>query len=309
MSAPQDDWDRDEREALAGLDDALATMREQHRHDPPVEQLRAARERVLPADLQAAVDAHLRDSTWSRTLVEGFEAEPAALDPDAEARLLSRIQREAVRASSQAHAARSRLPMWLGPVLVAAAVAAWFVLRPGVSPTTTPPPDATVAGARPEPAQPAFLLPFDKADVRLGPDALVWRGAGGENTFLADLKPALDAYRQGDYVAADKEFASLAARYPQSVDVTFYQGVTALLMNDPRRAIPAFEAVEARGDTTFTADARWYRAVAEQHAGNTVDARRRLDALCREARAADPNADARACVAVTQLDAALSPPR
>ncbi len=312
MSASHDDWDRDERDALAGLDDALAVVRERHRQDPTPDQLRAARAGVLPPDVQSAVDAHLRDSAWSRTLLEGLEPDATtldatALDSEAEARLLARIQREAMRTSVEARATRWRLPIWFGPALVASAVAAWFVVRPGVSPVITPQPEATVAVAEPTPASPPFLLPFETPVVRLSPDALVWRGARGESAFLADIRPALDAYRQRDYATADRELASMATRYPQLVDVAFYQGMTALLTHDPRRAIAAFELVERSGDATFVADARWYRAVAEQHAGNAGEARERLDALCREVRDAGPKASARACVALTQLDAAAPP--
>jgi TolA-binding protein len=305
VSASQDDWDREERDALAGLDEALAVVRQRHRHDPPVDQLRAAREGVLPPDAQAAADAHLRDSPWSRTLLEGFDPDAAGLDPDAQARLLTRIQREAVRASADAHRARWRLPMWLGPALVAAAVAAWFILRPGVSPVPAPQAEATVAVAEPAPAPAAFRLPFEKPEVRLGPGALTWRGAAGDNTFLTDVRPALDAYRQGDYVTADTAFIALAARYPQSMDVAFYQGMTALLLNDPDRAFVSLAVVANSDDTTFRADAEWFMAIATQHAGRNDMARRLLAAQCRQSGAAGPNTNARACLAAEQLDAAF----
>ncbi len=80
-------------------------------------------------------------------------------------------------------------------------------------------------------------MAFAKPEVELSTDALSWRGAAADNTFLADLTPAFDAYRDGDYARAAAAFNRLSARYPGSVDVLFYQGVTRMLLGDFAGAI------------------------------------------------------------------------
>jgi hypothetical protein len=299
VSNPRDDWDQDERDALASVEDQLAAIRERHRSDPPLDLLRAADAGVLPDEQQAVVGRHLAESRWSRALVEGVSAADSGLSPDAEGRLLRRIQQEAALEGRP-----RRQWSWLHRSLFAsglatAALVAWFLTHPddrGMSQDEAPP---TVAVNEPAPAP--FRLAFDKPEVRLSVTALTWRGTADTNPLLADLKPALDAYRQGDYALADREFSSLADRHPTSVEVHFYQGVSRLLLGDPQGAITSLAAAERSGDSTFAADVQWYRAIAEQHAGNPAEARTRLAALCQGAGAA---ATDRACMALAQLDAA-----
>jgi TolA-binding protein len=309
VSEPQDGWEREEREALAEVEGQLAAVRERHRHDPPLGQLRAAQADALPTDLQRDVEEHLGVSPWSRALLAGVDRDDAPLDADASARLLARIQREAARPAVDARA------RWWWPALAsvafgAAAIVAWVVVggRDGAAPSTSPSTDVASTPAAATPAAPLstptppFLLAFAAPDVRVSLGALTWRGTAGNNTLLADLKPALDAYRQGDYASADRLFTALAPTYPKAIEVLFYQGVTRLLLDDAKGAIAALDAAEGVGDATFAADVRWYRAVAEQRAGNAADARARLDLLCREGGAAA----ARACAARNELDAALA---
>jgi hypothetical protein len=131
--------------------------------------------------------------------------------------------------------------------------------------------------------------------------ALTWRGSkpasDNGNQLLTDLKPGLDAYRRGDYATADRELTALATRYPGTIEILFYQGVSRLFLNDLAGAITAFDAADAVGDPTFAADVTWYRAVAEQRAGNAANARTRLEAIC-SARGTDA---ARACTALEQI--------
>jgi len=68
VSTNRDDWDREERQALADLEDQFDEMRQRHAGDPPIELLRAARAQVLPDDLQTSVSEHLAASAMSRTL-------------------------------------------------------------------------------------------------------------------------------------------------------------------------------------------------------------------------------------------------
>jgi hypothetical protein len=194
---------------------------------------------------------------------------------------------------------------WLRPALATAAltviaVGAWFGLRTGSSPAppaSTVVPEQTIAST---PAPPAFQLPLDKPDVTLSLSSLTWRGSGADNQLLADLKAPLDAFREGDYTRADREFTLLETRYPQAIEVFFYGGVSRLFIDEPQRALAALTRAGELADATFTPTVAWYRAVAEQRTGNVAEARARLDDLCR----GGSDRAAAACAAVKQIDGA-----
>lgn len=304
MSTDRHDWDREEREALAGLEDQIAAMRRRHAGNPPIEMLRAARADALPEDLQTSVSDHLAASTMSRILADGLEEAAPVLSDAEQEQLLARIMKKARKESAPAGAWGWLRPVLVGSGIVAVASLVWMVSRE--SGQRLGPPETQVVMA-PPPAVPPFLLPFEKPVVRLGMGALTWRGSSPATTddgnqLLADLKPGLDAYRRNDYATANRELTALASRYPGTIEVLFYQGVSRLFLNDYAGAIAAFDAAEAIGDRTFAADLAWYRAVAEQRSGNVAQARARLEAICS---GRGPDA-ARACTAIEQLNAASS---
>jgi hypothetical protein len=302
-TANRHDWDRDEREALSGLEDQIEAMQQRHRDSPPFDLLRAAHAEVLPPDLQVTVSEHLSASAMSRTLAEGLGDDAPVLSAEDQDRLLARIMKEVRTESAPAGAWGWLRPVLLGTGVVAMASLVWMVSQETGEPLG--PPERQVVVALP-PAAPPFLLPFDKPDVRLGMDALTWRGtAGTGNQLLADLKPGLDAYRQGDYAAADRELTALASRYPGTAEIPFYQGVSRLFLNDFSGAIAAFDAADAARDRAFAADISWYRAVAEQRSGNVAAARTQLESIC-SARGADA---ARACTALDQIATASATPK
>jgi hypothetical protein len=314
VSTPQDGWDQDERAALAGVEDQLSTTRARHRHDPSLDLLRAAQAHALPDDVQSRVDEHVAGSAWSRSLLAGIDAGDAPLEADVEQRLLSRIER---KASRPRHTTRARWwwPAVAGVALGTVALVAWVTASRSDDGLSRPPATATEASsspAAPPPTDPTttprsptapVLLALSAPEVRVSMGSLTWRGASGENALLADLKPAFDAYRQGDYGSADRAFAALEDRYPRTIEVLFYRGVTRLLLDDAPGAIALLDAAEALADPTFTPDVRWYRAIAEQRGGHAAEARARMDVLCREGDASAP----RACAARAQLDEAASP--
>jgi hypothetical protein len=135
-------------------------------------------------------------------------------------------------------------------------------------------------GAVSPPAVVHFQLPLDKPAVKISPRAVTYRGDVGSDGFLSQLKPPLDGYRQGDYQGADREFSILATRYPQSVEVFFYQGISRLFLNDFAGADAALAAADRLADASFSADVSWYRAVVDERLGRLADARSRLRALC-----------------------------
>lgn len=312
MNTDPHDWDHEEREALAAVRDQIDALRRRHADDPPYEMLRAAQADALPADLQAAVAEHLAASRLSRTLADGIgEDGPALSEADAE-RLLARIKKEAA-ATGDAGIGRARVWGWLRPALAGAGLVAiaslvWIVSKTTEVGEPLGPPETQVVVALP-PETPPFLLPFDKPDVRLSMASLTWRGASPaadqDNQLLRDLKPGLDAFRQGDYATANEQLTALAGRYPDAIEIPYYQGVSRLFLADYTGAIAAFEAASAIGDQTFAADVAWYRAVAEQRAGRVAEARTRLETICA---ARGPDA-ARACTAIEQMARAAASPQ
>lgn len=302
MTTRHNDWDRDERAALAGLEEQIETMRRRHSRMPSFELLRAAQADALPRELQEAVSEHLSGSAMSRMLAEGLGDEEPTLPVEDQDRLLARI----VKASGPS-SPPSAVWAWFRPVLVGSGIVAvaslvWIVSKQTETGERLGPPETTVVVALP-PAAPPFLLPFEKPEVRLGVGALTWRGSrpgSVSNQLLADLKPGLDAYRQGDYQTADRELTALAGKYPGTIEILFYQGMSRLLHDDLPGAIAALSAADAVNDRTFAADVAWYRAVAEQRAGHAAEAQSRLETICR----AGGDGAARGCAAIEQLSKA-----
>ena len=235
MTNRRDDWDGDERETLDGLEAELAEIRRRHQDDPSLAMLRAAAGDALPQDLQARVDNHLRDSAWSRTIVDGLRDAGAGdhLDSQSEDLLFARITRSA-NAESAGSSRRSWKPaLMMGGLALAASVLLAIVVS---RPRTLATPDPVAAPARTEPPQAAqqsgrskFAIAYAKPDVKLSPAALTWRGTTGANPFLAALAPAFDAYRAGDYAKAVAAFDQLATTYPTSIEVLFYRASAACL--------------------------------------------------------------------------------
>jgi TolA-binding protein len=302
-SRKEDDWDPEERDALQDVREDLDALRARHAADPPVDLLRAAQGLALPDELQAAADRHLAESAWSRTVVEGMADADAGLSRGDEERLLARIRKTA-DASQPRQSGRSRYwwPAMAGAAAAGLVATVWITTRESGPQPTPAQPEATVAVA---PPAPAFELPLDKPEIKLSVAALTWRGASTENPFLSDLKPAIDAFRGSDYEAADRAFSTLATKYPDSPDVLFYHGVTRLFLKDAPGAIQMLARAERAADRTFAVDIVWYRAVAEQRAGNPAAARERLAGLC----AQPGERSAAACDALKKIEAPSKSPR
>jgi len=135
-----------------------------------------------------------------------------ALGREDEDRLLARVEREARSAEAGPTVRSWRWGLALAAAtVVLAAGAIWVLGRDGNGGTR---PESTVAVAT---LAPVFHLPLERPELKLSPSALAWRAPGGENTLLADLKPAFDAFRAGDDRRADQAFSALSAKYPGSV--------------------------------------------------------------------------------------------
>jgi len=301
VSAPRSDWDRDERDSLAGLEAQVDAMHRRHAGSPPLEMLRAGLAGVLPSELQTKVSQHLSESAVSRTLAEGLGPDQPGLAVEERDRLLDRVLKDARHAG--ATGTKRIWPRLLLVVSAAAAVASMAWLVPDASRRErNVAPGPTIARA--QPSSPPFLLPFDKPDVRIGIASLTWRGPSNSQ-LLTDMKPGLDAYRRSDYATAERELTLMSARHPTSVEIFFYQGVSRLFLDDLPGAIEALTAANAIADPGFASEVSWYLAVAEQRAGRTREARTRLEALC----ASGVTDAAVACTAIDAVTTATSTPR
>lgn len=241
-----------------------------------------------------------REALESDDLGREFEAVRArqALGPADEARLLARIQREA-------HSGKpARASIGSGVLLAAAAilliVGTIWVLRREPSSTAVKSSEPTVASATPSPV---LYLALEKPAIKISPAALAWRGPVEKNPLLADLKPAFDAFRADDYARADREFSAVAGKYPKSIEIALYQGVARLFLGDVPGAIESLTAAEPLADSGFAGDVAWYRAVADERAGNLAGARMRLSRLCGESDARAKSA----CDALTRLPGGKHP--
>lgn len=277
MTAERDDWDDHEREALSPIARELAELRARHRNDPPVDLLRAADADALPDSLLEPTRAHLESSAWSRALVEGADQAEVELDAAAIDRLLARTKRTAMQETG------GRRRMWaLFTLAAAAALVVAFVWRNAVRPA----PSTTVAdnareSVAPSPSPPReFRLELTKPAVKLTAAALVLRGDRNSARFVDDVADGLNAYRAGDYEKAARALDALQPRYPTSVEIPFYAGISRLLSNDPPGAVRALEAARALNDDTFADDVAWYLAVAYERAGEPDRSRPLLRAMC-----------------------------
>ena len=288
------DLDRDERAALEGLEPELAALQARHAGDPPVDMLRAAREGVLPDEWQAQVSTHLAESEWSRVLADDLDALTPGPSSDDVDRMLARVRAGARRERPQpAGVVLAWRPLVAFTGLAAAIVI--FAVMPDWRPAAPvqsaraidpPPPSAPAVPAPPEPAPtpapaPVIALALVKPDLRVSLASLQWRGSAAGNPLLADLKPGFGAFEQGDFGEAARRLEPLAPRYPRSVEVFFYLGVSRLFLNDDRGAREALAAAERVADEAFKPDVAWYLAIADERLGDRAAARSRLDALCR----------------------------
>jgi hypothetical protein len=301
MKVPADGWDRDEREALDELREPLETLQARHRNDPDIDVLRAAHHDALPPELQTSAAHRLANDPWSRALVEGLDGAEPPFDEADQDRLLARIERDATRENVPTRWAWLR-PVFAVALLVIAAGVGWIAYRgPSTTSTTAPIPEQPIAST---PSTPVFQLPLDKPDITLSMSALTWRGGGANNPFLKELKTPLDAFREGDYAAADRGFTALEPRYPEAVEVFFYGGVSRLFVNEGQRALTALTRAGELADPTFAPQVAWYRAIAEQRTGDLTQARATLDTLCR----GSSERAAPACELVKQIDASTPTP-
>ena len=307
MSNRRDDWDGDEREALDGLEAELEEIRRRHQDDPSLAMLRAAGQDALPQELQARVERHLRESAWSRALVDGLRETGAVdhLDAESEDRLFERIVR-AAQAETDAAPVRSwKAALMMGGLALAASLLVAVLVSRPVTQTAgepaalpTPSEQPPVVGSSPEAK---IDITFTKPDIKLSPAALTWRGDASATPFVEAAAPAFDAYRAGDHARAVVAFDQLSATYPTSIEVLFYQGVSRMLVGNDAAAVAPLQAAARLSSATFAEDIEWFLAVARVRSGD-LDAAATINSLC----AGGGAHSSEACAAAAQLRSATT---
>lgn len=296
-----------EGELAARLGAPLEQLRAVRAHCPPLEAVRALAGDALPLESQAGVKQHVASCAACQALAADLQDEeltgPTASETQ---RITARVaagKDEGAQSAAVANASRiaGRRPLsslWRPALAVAALVALFVVVsRVGVPPPQQAPPVAqTVAPAAVIPAALRFELP----DVHLRAAAVLRpRGEGGSRGFVADVAPALDAYRAKNFAEAARQFAALETRHPRAVEVFFYGGVSQLALGQNDAAMRSLEGAARLKEQEFASEIAWYLALAEHRAGRLEAARARLQNLCNGKNAFA----ARACEAVKALDA------
>jgi len=275
-----------ECEPFAEASPAIAEMRRRCADCPSARLLSAAAAEALPADEQEAVAAHVASCPTCRDLQADFERlDPVPLEVSAVEKMLRQVARQA-KAESRPSPRR-----WTYWVPVSAAVAAGFLLLvfagralgPAPAPVS-PTPVPNLAVAAPVPTPPPVVAPgpaLEKPPVKLTMLALTWRSGEGTIDFAADIAPALDAFRADRYDEAARKLQALAPRYPSSVEIPFYRGVSQLFLGSDNDAVNSLRRAQRLADDTFASDAAWYLGIALARSGHVIEARVRFESLCR----------------------------
>ena len=248
----------------------LESLRTQSRACPPLRILRAAQAELLPEEFESAVNAHVGACKDCASLQADLDQLPPPNDMTSkeEERILSRVRRE-----SRPRGIPS-FRLWQAVLATAAVVVCAIFVTQHLRKTEAP-----VIVARQEPLI-AEALKLEKPDVKLSLAALTWRGETGTGQdFLSELRPALDLYKADRFSDAAMQFHALSARYPKSVEIFFYMGVSRLFLGEYAAAVKDLETADGIAGDSFAADCSWYLALAYERSGRTADARARFESL------------------------------
>lgn len=250
---------------------------------PPSDLVQASQLDVLPANLQAAVAAHVESCAVCQALVQALDdLSLSQMTADEQDRIASRLR--AARAS-ETSASRHRLARWTAAgALLAAGLVLLVQLR-----HPAPPVD--------DPTRTIPELALRKPELSPAGSDLVWRGA---DPGAADqLAAALEPYRQDDYSEAARTLQVFISRHPASAAGHFYLGVSRLFAGSLAEAIASLEEADrlAKNDAALSNDTSWYLALAYLRAGQPDRGVARLSAICSGGSARSANA----CAALAAL--------
>jgi tetratricopeptide (TPR) repeat protein len=240
---------------------------------------------LLEPAVRAALEAHVKTCDACARLAADLESlalgAPTSTTADA---VLARVRQ---RGSSMPF---WRLPLAAALIIGCATAIAWWT-RSAYAPhsasasaantatadKTADKPGASVASVTPLVA----LWTVEALPVRV-PLSSVGVSRSGDATGDAStaLMHALVPYQAGRYAEAIAALHKVVAEHPQSGDAWLYLGVALLLADRPQEALAPLERAAALVDASRRMEVDWYRATAEQRAGQATAARERLHALC-----------------------------
>jgi tetratricopeptide (TPR) repeat protein len=255
---------------------------------PDPDLLLARRSELLDADVRAALDDHIASCDACARLVTDLESMKLdAPDSAIESAVLARVRQVGSPTPFW------RLPLAAALVIGCAASIAWWIRTPAVSVSPAPvapvAPVATVA--------PMTMWTVEALPVRMPLSAVGVSRSAENRAASAALLDALAPYQAGRYADAVPALQEVARSHPESGEAALYLGVALLLADRPGDALAPLERAARQVESARRADVEWYRATAEQRAGQTSAARDRLAALC----AAAGGYQQRACAATQAL--------
>ncbi len=256
---------------------------------PDPDLLLARRSELLDADVRAALEDHIASCDACARLVSDLDSmQLDAPDPAIESAVLARVRKSGPPSQFW------RLPLAAALVIGCAGTFAWWMRAPG-APSAPHAPVAPVAPV--SPVAPVAMWTVEALPVRVPLSAVgVSRSAENRAASVA-LLDALAPYQAGRYADAIPALREVARLYPESGEAALYLGVTLLLADQPGDALAPLERAARQVESARRADVEWYRATAEQRAGQTSEARDHLAALC----AAAGGYQQRACAATQAL--------
>jgi len=286
MSYAFSKFEAEKRDFLRSLRRNAASCEKSASRCPEPRLLLAAREGVLPTDLQSAIQTHLRDCAECHVLQESLEE---AQLPDVTGKQIKQLYAR-IQENLPAAAAPSRTSffqsLWLwrlapvaAAVLVMISLGVWYrqLHRDESRPTQIAVPVPTPV------VQLASVVLLEPAPVELPLDALLVRrnsGADQHTLYIRKLAEALAPYRTGSYAQSAAGLSQVASAYPNAPEVHFYYGVCLLLIDRPGEAAQHLSRENLFIRTPWQRKASWYLGIAQLRSGDAAGAVNVFRRLC-----------------------------
>ena len=240
---------------------------------PPLSLLRASIEELLPSEIAFDVSSHIDACALCQMLLTDLEfVPPVSLTPKDRERIRRNLP---VAPPPQTHG-------WHWYAASAAAIAlvvaglSLFVHLSTVGAASSPAPVPQTLSTQPEPSPSVIAKLAPPLDPSSAP------AVPGASSATQQLAPAFAAYTQSDYRLAAQRFKLLADQFPRSETPFLYLGITQLLQDDPKDAVPNLARADALARQNHGAqrnEAAWYHALAAVEAHST-DAPDLLESIC-----------------------------
>lgn len=278
--------DADVREYLDSLKKKSAEGDRRTTGCPDLHLLLAAREGVLPPEIQSTIQDHARQCTLCRVLQDSIEREKLPHVSKEQLKNLGAHLHGKLSDASAPEGFAHSLSLWIRR-LAPVATALLLVLSLGLGyrqfySGDTPLTEILVPASAPA-ADPASLVRLEPAPVELPLDALLIRRDSGANEptlYIRQLAEALAPYQKGDYLQASSGLAQMAHLYPNAPEVPFFQGICLLFLDKPGEAVRHLSREDLYRGTSYQRKASWYLGIAYLHLGNTAGAMKEFRKLC-----------------------------